>query len=93
MTGAFSAAKRSYPTSEVRGGSRDELPRIQGQGWWPGGATPCPSPVAAAERTYPTPEARVPGPGEQPHLQEAVADSEQEGLQELFHVQGQKGWQ
>ena len=26
-------AKRSYPTSEVRGGSREELPDIQGKEW------------------------------------------------------------
>ena len=44
-------AKRSYPASEVRGGSREELP----------------------------------------HLQGAVAARAQEGLEELFHVQGQKG--
>ena len=44
-------AKRSYPTSEVRGGSREELTRIQG----------------------------------------AVAVPAQEGLEELFHVQGQEG--
>ena len=35
-------AERSYPTSEVRGGSREELPRIQGQGQRLGGATPRP---------------------------------------------------
>ena len=34
------AAKRSYPMSEVWGGSREELPHIRGQGWRPGGATP-----------------------------------------------------
>ena len=28
--GAHSAAEKSYPTSEVRGGGREELPRIQG---------------------------------------------------------------
>ena len=32
-------AKRSYPTSEVRGSSREELPPAQGQGRRPGGAT------------------------------------------------------
>ena len=34
-------AEGSYPASEVRGGSREELPRVQGQ-WRPGGDTPCP---------------------------------------------------
>ena len=31
-------AGRSYPTSEVRGGSWEELPCIRGQGLRPGGA-------------------------------------------------------
>ena len=38
-------------------------------------------------------EARGGGPEEQPHLQGAVAALAQEGLEELFHVQGQKGRQ
>ena len=99
-------AKRSYPTSEVRGGGWEELLHVQGQGQWQGGATPCLRPGTAAERsyprlrpgavarrTYPIPKARG-GCGEkQPHLQGAVAAGAQEGLEELFHVQGQKGWQ
>ena len=28
-------AKRSYPTSEVRGGGQEELPHIQGKEQWP----------------------------------------------------------
>ena len=36
------AAKRSYPTSEVRGSGREELPSVLGQGRRLGGATPCP---------------------------------------------------
>ena len=28
------------PKSEVRGGGREELPQVRGQGRWPGGATP-----------------------------------------------------
>ena len=35
--------------------------------------------------------ARGCGREEQPHLQEAVAARDQEGLEELFRVQGQKG--
>ena len=46
---------------------------------------------AAAERSYLTPEARGSGREEQPHVQEAVAARVQEGLEELFHVQGQEG--
>ena len=62
-------AERSYPTSEVRGGSREELPHS------------------------PMPEARGGGREEQPHIQGAVAARAQEGLEELFHVQGQEGRQ
>ena len=61
------------------------------QGQWPRGATQRPRPGAAARRTYPTPEARGGGQEEQPHLQGAVAARAQKGLEELFHVQGQKG--
>ena len=46
---------------------------------------------AVAGRTYPKPEARGRGQEEQPHLQGAVAVWAQEGLEELFHAQGQKG--
>ena len=31
--------ERSYSMSKVRGGSREELPRVRGQGWRLGGAT------------------------------------------------------
>ena len=37
-----------------------------------------------------TSEAKGNGQEEQPHLQGAVAARAQEGLEELFHVQGQK---
>ena len=61
---------------------------------WPRGATPrLRSGVGAAKRSYPTSEARGGGREEQPHLQGAVAAWAQEGLEELFHVQGQKGRQ
>ena len=36
------AAKRSYPTSEVRGSGREELPNAPGQGRQLGGPTPRP---------------------------------------------------
>ena len=39
------------------------------------------------------PEARGGGWEEQPHVQGAVAAWAQEGLEELFHVKGQKGHQ
>ena len=45
----------------------------------------------AAERSYPRPEVRGGGREEQPHVQGAVAAQVQEGLEELFHVQGHEG--
>ena len=152
-TGALSPAKKSYPTSEVRGRSREdpvpkgrqpigvtpclrsgaaaksarlqqcrngreELPCVQGRGSgqecqaetaqeWPRRATVCPRSGAVAERRYPanevrggsweelphapTPDARGSGREELTHTQGAVAVREQEGLEELLHVQGQEG--
>ena len=46
----------------------------------------------AARRSYPLPKARGDGQEELPHVQVAVAAWVQEGLEELFHVQGQEGW-
>ena len=69
-------AERSYPTSEVRVGGREELPPSEARGGgreeppcirahgWLGGAT---------------------------HIQGAVAALAQEGLEELSHVEGQEG--
>ena len=83
--------ERSYPTSEVRGGSREELPHVRGQGQRPGEATTCPKSGAAAERSYPVSEVRGSGREELPHVQEAVAARAQEGREELLHIQGQEG--
>ena len=44
------AAERSYPASEVRGGGREELPHAP--------TPPRPGSGAAAGRSYPIPEAR-----------------------------------
>ena len=55
------AAETSQTTSEVRGSSRDVLPRVQGQGWQRRGATPRPRSGAAAERSYTVSEARGSG--------------------------------
>ena len=46
MTGALSAAKRSYPISKVRGRSQEDL---MPKGWRPRGVTPGPRSGAAAE--------------------------------------------
>ena len=99
------AAKRSYPASEARDGLREELPRVRGQGRWPGGDTPCPKPGTAAGRGHPASEvkgdgqeesSRIRGQGsdreEQPHAQGGVAVWAQEGLEEPSHVEGQEGW-
>ena len=66
--------------SEVRGGGRVELPRVQGQGRRPGGDTPCHKPKAKGG-----------GREEQPPVQGAMAAWAQEGLEELSHVEGQEG--
>ena len=60
-------------------------------GQWPRGATPRLRPGAVARRSYPMPEVRGCGREKQLHLQGAVAALEQEGREELLHVQGQKG--
>ena len=70
-------AGRSYPTSEVRGSSREELPKsevrgdsreelshVRGQGQWLRGATPHPRSGAVAGRSYPTLKVRK-GNGEE----------------------------
>ena len=44
-----SAARRSYPMPEARGGSREEQPHARGQGWQPGGPTPHPRSTAQAQ--------------------------------------------
>ena len=41
---------------------REELLPARGQGQWPGGATPRPTPGAAAQNGYPKPDARGGGP-------------------------------
>ena len=95
-------AKRSYPTSEVRGSGREcqaamaqeqlrGATQVRGQGWQPGGATLCPRPGAVAERSHPASEAGGSGWEELPHMQGEVAAWVQEGLEELSHVEGQEG--
>ena len=42
--------------------------------------------------SYPMPVVRGGGREEQPHIQGAVAVQAQEGLEELFHIQGQEEW-
>ena len=64
----WAAAKRSYPTSEVRGSGREcQAVTVQER---LRGATPCPRPRAAAERSHPasTTKARDGGQEDPPHL-------------------------
>ena len=104
MSEVRGSKERSYPTSKVRGSNDRSYPTSEvgcsGGGCQaamvqerPRGGTPRPRSGAAAGRSYPTPEARGGGREKQPHLQGTVAAQGQEGLEELFHVQGQKGWQ
>ena len=74
------AAERRYPASEVRGGDEMSYPvsEVRDGAW--------------EELPHaPTPEARGGGREEKPHIQGAVAAQEQEGLEELSHVEGQEG--
>ena len=85
------AAKRSYPTSEVRDSVREcqaataqEPPRRATQSEVRGsGQEELPH--------APTPEARGGSLEDQPHVQGAVAVWGQEGLEDLAHVEGQEG--
>ena len=70
---------------------RLQPPHILGQGQQPRGATPHLRLGAAARGTFPMPKARGGGREDQPHVQGAVAERAQEGLEELSHVEGQEG--
>ena len=93
-------AKRSYPTSEVRGSGR-ECQAVMAQEW-PRGATPCTRPgqwfggarVRVRGREEPLcPRGQGHWPGRSTHIQGAVAALVQEDLEELSHVEGQEGQQ
>ena len=77
--------------SEVRGGSWKQLSRVRGQGHQPRGATLHPRPGAAAVRSCFTPKARGGSWEERTQVQGVVVAWVPEGLDELFHVQGQEG--
>ena len=81
----------------------EELSHVEGlEGWRPRGVTPRPRSGAAAESTrlqrhrngreeLPKSEVRGGGWEEQPEVQGAVAARAQQGLEELSHIEGQKG--
>ena len=73
-------AEKSYPSLRSRAVAERSYP-----------TPPCLRPGVVAERSYPKPEARGGSWEEQPHIQGAVAAREQEGLEELSHVEGQEG--
>ena len=98
------AAKRSYPTSEVRGSGGEYQTATAEEQWR--GASPRPRSGGAAEMRYPASEvrggnersyfpseARGGGWEDQPHVQGAMAAWAQKGLEELSHVEVQEGQQ
>ena len=89
--GTQSVAKRSYPMSEVRGRSGED-PMLEGR--WPRGATlHLRTEVVAESARLQQCRSRGGSWEDQPHIQGAVAAAAPEGLEELFHVQGQEGQQ
>ena len=79
--------------NEVRGGGwPGEATLARGQGQRSGGPTPGLRPEAAARRSCLQPEARGNSQEGHPQVQGAVAARAPEGLEELFHIQGQEGW-
>ena len=89
--------------SEVRGGGREEPPRVRGQGQRSGGATSHTRPGSGTGRSHPKSEPRDGNQEEPPcargqgrrlgrstHVQGVVAALAQEDLEELSHVEGQE---
>ena len=95
--------KTSYPMSKVRGSGPGGLPTSEvgaaAEGGYPTsevgvaaeGGYPTSEVRAAAETGYPTSEVRGNGGEEQPQVQGVVAAQAQEGLEVLYHVEGQEG--
>ena len=91
----------SYPTSEVTGSGRECQAATAQE--WPRRATPHPRSEATVRRSHTAYEARDSGREEPPHaqgqgrlpgrstyIQGAMAALAQEGVEELFHVEGQE---
>ena len=83
--GGTGMAERSYPASEVRGGSPEELPHAPKlEAWGSSGKSyptpPCPRPEVVAGRSNPLPRPGAVGREDQPHVQGAVPAWVQEGL-------------
>ena len=84
------AAAESARLRRRRNG-REELPHVRSQGQQPRGATQCLRSGAAAGRSYPPLEARGCRGRSNPTSKELMAARVREGLEMLFHAQGQKG--
>ena len=77
------------------GGGWEEILSVRGQGRGREELPHASKPKArgSGQEVQPKPEARGGGRADQPHIQGAVAAWVQEGLEELFHVEGQEGRQ
>ena len=80
--GSLSVGERSYPASKVRGGGREETPRVRGQEWL-GEATSRPRPGAVTLKSHPEPKARG-GSWEEPPTPEARAGGWEEHPKEQW---------
>ena len=81
--------REETPCIRGQGGGQEELPRIRGQCGRE--ETPRVRGQGGGWEEPPTPEALAPPPGGA--TRGAVAAQEQEGLEELSHVEGQELWQ
>ena len=85
------AADRRYPASEVRGGNERSYPPSEFRGSSQEEIPHAPKPEGRGGRREEQPHAG--GQEDQPHVQGALAARGQEDLEELSHVEGQKGRQ
>ena len=83
---AFTSFQRDLTMSF---GGQKELSHVRGQGQRP--RVPGCNGAGTAEKSYPTSEVRGGSWEELTHIQGAVASKAQEGLEGLFHDQGQEG--
>ena len=74
-----------------KGGGREELPHVRGQGHRQ--RVPDCDDAGTAEGSYTASEVGGGGREEQPHVQGAMTARVQEDLEELSHVEGQEGQQ